>query len=33
MRDLRAAGLTALYGAPRIRRMLMQMGLGARAGE
>ncbi|MGR3323268.1 MAG: UbiH/UbiF family hydroxylase [Pseudooceanicola sp.] len=32
LRDLRAAGLSALYGAPAVRRMLMQMGLGARAG-
>ncbi|EAQ05002.1 2-octaprenyl-6-methoxyphenyl hydroxylase [Pseudooceanicola batsensis HTCC2597] len=33
LRDLRAAGLAALYGAPPVRRMLMQMGLGARGGE
>ena len=31
LRDLRAAGLSALYAAPPVRRMLMQMGLGARA--
>lgn len=31
MRDLRAAGIGALYGLPQVRRMLMQMGLGARA--
>lgn len=30
LRDLRAAGLSALYGAAPVRRMLMQMGLGAR---
>jgi 2-octaprenyl-6-methoxyphenol hydroxylase len=33
LRDLRAAGLSALYSAPPVRRMLMQMGLGARAPE
>ncbi|GGE18589.1 2-octaprenyl-6-methoxyphenyl hydroxylase [Primorskyibacter flagellatus] len=33
LRDLRAAGLSALYGAAPVRRMLMQMGLGARAPE
>lgn len=32
LRDLRAAGLSALYGAPPVRRVLMQMGLGARGG-
>lgn len=32
LRDLRAAGLTALYSAAPVRRMLMQMGLGARGG-
>lgn len=32
LRDLRAAGLTALYGAAPVRRVLMQMGLGARGG-
>ena len=32
LRDLRAAGLSALYGAAPVRRMLMQMGLGARGG-
>ncbi|MWD28760.1 UbiH/UbiF family hydroxylase [Aquicoccus sp. SCR17] len=31
LRDLRAAGITALYGLAPVRRMLMQMGLGARA--
>ncbi|WP_407495301.1 UbiH/UbiF family hydroxylase [Pseudooceanicola sp. MF1-13] len=31
LRDLRAAGLSALYGAAPVRKMLMQMGLGARA--
>ena len=31
LRDIRAAGLSALYGAAPVRRMLMQMGLGARA--
>ncbi len=31
LRDLRAAGLAALYSAPPVRRMLMEMGLGARA--
>ncbi|WP_375690466.1 UbiH/UbiF family hydroxylase [Pseudooceanicola sp. LIPI14-2-Ac024] len=30
LRDLRAAGLATLYGAAPVRRMLMQMGLGAR---
>ncbi len=30
LRDLRAAGLSALYGAAPVRKMLMQMGLGAR---
>ncbi|MGB2201928.1 MAG: UbiH/UbiF family hydroxylase [Pseudooceanicola atlanticus] len=30
LRDLRAAGLSALYGSAPVRRMLMQMGLGAR---
>lgn len=30
LRDIRAAGLSALYGAAPVRRMLMQMGLGAR---
>jgi 2-octaprenyl-6-methoxyphenol hydroxylase len=29
-RDARAAGLSALYGAPPVRKMLMQMGLGTR---
>lgn len=29
-RDARAAGLNALYGAPPVRKMLMQMGLGMR---
>lgn len=29
-RDARAAGLSALYAAPPLRKMLMQMGLGAR---
>jgi 2-octaprenyl-6-methoxyphenol hydroxylase len=29
-RDARAAGLRALYGAPPVRKMLMQMGLGMR---
>ncbi len=29
-RDARAAGLNALYAAPSVRKMLMQMGLGAR---
>jgi 2-octaprenyl-6-methoxyphenol hydroxylase len=33
LRDLRAAGLSALYGAAPVRKMLMQMGLGARASE
>ena len=28
LRDLRAAGLSALYGAAPVRKMLMQMGLG-----
>ncbi|MDF1854821.1 UbiH/UbiF family hydroxylase [Pseudooceanicola sp.] len=32
MRDLRAAGLSALYGAAPVRKLLMQMGLGARTG-
>ena len=32
LRDLRAAGLSALYGAAPVRRLLMQMGLGARIG-
>ncbi|WP_136637108.1 UbiH/UbiF family hydroxylase [Pseudooceanicola onchidii] len=31
LRDLRAAGLSALYGAAPVRKMLMQMGLGATA--
>lgn len=30
LRDLRAAGLEVLYGAAPVRRMMMQMGLGAR---
>jgi 2-octaprenyl-6-methoxyphenol hydroxylase len=30
LRDLRAAGLSALYGAAPVRKMLMQMGLGAK---
>ncbi|MDC0738087.1 UbiH/UbiF family hydroxylase [Cognatishimia sp. SS12] len=30
LRDLRAAGLNSLYSLPPVRRMLMQMGLGAR---
>ena len=30
LRDLRAAGLSALYGAAPVRKLLMQMGLGAR---
>ena len=29
-RDIRAAGLSALYGAAPVRKMLMQMGLGMR---
>lgn len=33
LRDLRAAGLSALYGAAPMRKMLMQMGLGARTSE
>ena len=33
LRDLRAAGLSALYGAAPVRKMLMQMGLGARAAD
>lgn len=33
LRDLRAAGLSALYGTAPVRRMLMQMGLGARAAD
>ena len=30
LRDMRAAGLAALYSLPQVRRMLMQMGLGVR---
>lgn len=33
LRDLRAAGINALYALPQVRKMLMQLGLGARAGE
>ena len=31
LRDVRAAGLAALYGAAPVRKLLMQMGLGTRA--
>ncbi|OWU85248.1 2-octaprenyl-6-methoxyphenyl hydroxylase [Oceanicola sp. 22II-s10i] len=33
LRDLRAAGLAALYGSAPVRKMLMQMGLGARGAD
>jgi 2-octaprenyl-6-methoxyphenol hydroxylase len=31
LRDMRAAGLNAIYSMPAVRRTMMQMGLGAKA--